>query len=433
MQRIGLYYPYFHFRDEEWMKAAALYWPRMARVVPAGFTPGDSGVALALKDELGFVVDVDPTAAARAVAPVFRQVISEHYHALNRLYGGDLTHRGVVQPSDLPMMMEDAYDNFLRPCVRNTSTFSTIPRDPGPELVALHENEVTPDLIRTFVNGGGQLGEVGVTTRGRGRQADLHRGMVDRWVLVDPHVAWAYKCLLTDELARRTGYVPATDQPTAHAVSGSWDAQGLAAVLLGDHRPSSDSQQSAAPDGQVVDMVGHLAVKCVLPGGLGAIPIEKIIQLRNRHAAEFDAFTDAVAATAAELRDALGAIEDPAALQECLRLASRRRFETPLAELQGAMKGLKMATGYSVIGYKVELGTAAAASLGSLAAGSSLLTAGALAFGVASVRRANAQTRDAHLRNSEAAFLLRLHYGLAPRSLIRRVLRGAARATGTGI
>ncbi|WP_447035121.1 DUF6236 family protein [Streptomyces sp. DSM 118878] len=427
MQRIGLYHPYFHFRDEEWMKAAALYWPRMARVVPAGFTPGDSGIALALKDELDFLVDVDPAAAAGVVSPVFQQLLRDHSRRLEDLYGGQLANRGVVQPGSLPMMREDAYDLLLHPCRRISGS------DPGPELVALHENEVTSDLIRSLV--ALELGEVGVTSTqaSASRDTDRRQGAADRWVLVDPRIAWSYKCLLTDELARRTGFVPTTDQAAAHSGSGSWDAEQLAAVLLGDTPPSGGSQSSATPDGQMVSAVGPLAVKCVLPGGLRSIPIEKIIQLRTRHAAEFDAFTDAVAATASELRDTLASIEDQTALQEYLRLAARQRFETPLAELQGAMKGLKIATGYSVIGYKIELGTATAASLGGLAVGSSLLTAGALAFGVASVRRANAESRDAHLRNSGAAFLLRLHYGLPPRSLVRRALRGAARATGTGI
>lgn len=33
MKRVGLYYPYIHIRDEEWIKTAALYWPRLARIV----------------------------------------------------------------------------------------------------------------------------------------------------------------------------------------------------------------------------------------------------------------------------------------------------------------------------------------------------------------------------------------------------------------
>ncbi|MFC7266507.1 hypothetical protein [Streptomyces lutosisoli] len=36
LQRIGLYYPYVNFRDERWLKTAALYWPQMARIVREG-------------------------------------------------------------------------------------------------------------------------------------------------------------------------------------------------------------------------------------------------------------------------------------------------------------------------------------------------------------------------------------------------------------
>lgn len=97
------------------------------------------------------------------------------------------------------------------------------------------------------------------------------------------------------------------------------------------------------------------------------------------------------------------------------------------------MKGLRMETGFTAIGYKLELGTAAAASLGGLTAGSSLVTAGALAFGVASIRHRVAASRDAELRKSEVAYLLRLQYDLQPQSLVRRILRGSAHVVGTGV
>jgi hypothetical protein len=37
LQGYGLYYPYFHIRDERWLKIAALYWPKIIRVVPDGY------------------------------------------------------------------------------------------------------------------------------------------------------------------------------------------------------------------------------------------------------------------------------------------------------------------------------------------------------------------------------------------------------------
>jgi hypothetical protein len=34
VRKIALYYPYIHIRDDNWLKAAALYWPRIARLAP---------------------------------------------------------------------------------------------------------------------------------------------------------------------------------------------------------------------------------------------------------------------------------------------------------------------------------------------------------------------------------------------------------------
>ena len=41
-RRQGLYYPYFHVRDERWLKVAALYWPKIVRIVPADYQTRDS-------------------------------------------------------------------------------------------------------------------------------------------------------------------------------------------------------------------------------------------------------------------------------------------------------------------------------------------------------------------------------------------------------
>lgn len=112
-----------------------------------------------------------------------------------------------------------------------------------------------------------------------------------------------------------------------------------------DSNDSWPPNLTRAVEPELVSAVGHMAVRCVLPRGLGDIPVEKIIRLRTHHATEFDAFADAVVATAADLRETLSSVQHPTALQEYLRLAVRRRFETPLQDLESAMKSLRMETG----------------------------------------------------------------------------------------
>jgi hypothetical protein len=48
--RTALYYPFIHFPDDEWVKLAALYWNRIARIVPPGYTTHDSPVVKAFGD-----------------------------------------------------------------------------------------------------------------------------------------------------------------------------------------------------------------------------------------------------------------------------------------------------------------------------------------------------------------------------------------------
>ena len=50
--QIGLFFPYFHFPSDEWVKVAALYWDKMYRIVPYGYgTLRDTKVVKGLADE----------------------------------------------------------------------------------------------------------------------------------------------------------------------------------------------------------------------------------------------------------------------------------------------------------------------------------------------------------------------------------------------
>src|SRR5947209_1269290 len=74
---LGLYYPYMHFRDETWLKAAALYWDQVNRIVPETMQgrTDDSPVVEALKGELGFVHDIAPVMETMQVGPLFLQAL----------------------------------------------------------------------------------------------------------------------------------------------------------------------------------------------------------------------------------------------------------------------------------------------------------------------------------------------------------------------
>lgn len=399
MRRIGLYYPYVHMRDENWMKVAALYWPRMARVVPRGFPVADSPVAATLHSDLDFLVDVDPEEAAQAVAPRFIRVVDQYESALRERYLA-YPERGM-----------DQHRSTVSRALPGTQNESPRP------LAGLYWDEVHPTLRDALLNSH-------LAVEGHRTVPGYSRA---RWVATDPFIAWAYKCALTDELASRTRYVPTTDQVAAHASNG-WDSEQISTILLGsNYRPVAVSRT----DTDTTEAVGYLAVKLVIPEDLENLPIAKIVNLRTRYAADFDAFTEEISAVSASLREHLHGIQDIQALQTYLDDAAKQHFETPLENLRKAMNGVKVKTAHGVVNYKFAAGTAVT-GLGPLI-GQVPVAVGAAALGLAAMRQGAAEGRDAHLRGSPVAFLLRAERDLAPGSLVRRLVRGLARGTGTGV
>ena len=85
----GLYYPFIHFRDEAWLKLAALYWDGMSRIVPMGARLHDSDEVKRLADAQ-FILN-EPPFGAFDVAQLFRDLIASHGDALQTRFG--IAHR----------------------------------------------------------------------------------------------------------------------------------------------------------------------------------------------------------------------------------------------------------------------------------------------------------------------------------------------------
>lgn len=274
----GLYYPYVHLRDETWAKAAALYWRHLARVVPAGFPVQDRGVVRELSQASGFIVDSDPRQVIEAVAPAFVTAVRDNAEALRA--------RSAVQGR------------------RFTSRWHS---NPAPNwrtrnLTGLFPEEVPPALEAT-------LEEAGLAYRDCRQRVWHHQ----EWVVVDPSLAWAYKCAITQELARRTACTPVTDQLDAYTATGDWTAEHIADTLLGRATPAVGHETTQS-------RLAMMAVRCVLPADLHHVPVEKIVRLRTQYADEFVAFDTAVKAATTEV---VGATQEVTAPPGSVRLPSR--------------------------------------------------------------------------------------------------------------
>lgn len=420
MQRIGLYYPYVHFRDEAWLKAAALYWPRMARVVPPGYPVDDPRHVSLLRDELDFVVDVDPQDSARAVAAVFLRILENrsHVEALRDAflrYESPWGYSSGWVPSD---NMTHARIGGDGPLVVSAEPQPVRPSDytpvPDRDLTGLHWDEVDPMLReRLMVAGLARATE----------QSAVAPSTRRKWLAMPPMLGWVYKCMLTEEISRRTRYVPATDQDAAYYMIGNWDEATIVSTCTnGFSRPSS-------PAADLVGHLGTLAIAAALPSGLADVPVEKIVKLRKNYVGEFNAFTDAVATATADLEEHLAGIEDARALREYMRLLLARTVEEPLHDLRRAIRGLRLRSTSTVLNYKFEVGSLTTALASTLGQGS--VTAAGVTFGLTVMRQGLAEARDAQIKGSSVGFLLRSSH-LAPATFKRRALRTISRAIGIG-
>ena len=420
---IGLYYPYTHFRDSTWLKFAALYWPKMARVVPRGFPLNDNDVTRALIDDLDFVINLTPASAVPEASHIFHDVLVAHGSELRARHGLN------------PHFWRSAMDNPLAYDWRqfNRDNYAPSPFDPL-RGVGLGQEQIVPGLLQTeeYAEAGrrvfADLTDESEFRRSRQVEArmsihtfhelshhELAAPVGDRWVAMSPDIAWVYMCVLAENLAQSNGLSPVTDQDTAHSASFEWTAERVASALLGLDEQRSGHEKAAS-------MAALLALQLVIPARLDSLPVSRIINIRRRYSAEFDAFQDAVTGVADGIRQTIPANADENVLAAQLQVQVDRHFRNPLRDIDKALKSARIDTTLAFGGLKFEV--PAAATVGALLVKEPVVgavTGAALAiFGAA---RGYAQRRSQTLSPSAVSYLWQVRKAADSRSAIRRMLR----------
>lgn len=91
----ALYYPFIHFKDDSWLKLSALYWDRMARIVPKSYRQRgdgehvlerDSETTRRLADEADFIRNLSPSEVTYPVSLLFERLLTRHAEELRARY-----------------------------------------------------------------------------------------------------------------------------------------------------------------------------------------------------------------------------------------------------------------------------------------------------------------------------------------------------------
>ncbi|ATL67387.1 hypothetical protein [Nocardia terpenica] len=133
MSFIGLYYPHTEIANDSWLKYAALYWPRMARLRPRAYERSSTGTEQWLYKQQ-WLFDIEPPAwAAAEVAEPFFGLIREHSKVLAARFGLDSDLRvrhfsGEINPRLLHLELDKGKPSWVR-------DLDTIIPDPGVSVV----------------------------------------------------------------------------------------------------------------------------------------------------------------------------------------------------------------------------------------------------------------------------------------------------------
>ncbi|MBL7493727.1 hypothetical protein I6A60_33765 [Frankia sp. AgB1.9] len=382
MTDIALYYPWTRVRDETWLKAAALYWPRLAVLSPVGYTRNESPTARVLREELGFLVEADPAPRALRLAEDFLTLISQQAAALVARYGWLAEF-----PRELNAVLND--------CRRVEH-----PVDDD-RVNWIHRGKLPDALLQRLVET-----RLGVASPDR------------TWVAVHPRLASVYLTALADRVAAANNLAPVTDQPRHYGVLNGWTLETITRVLLTD-----DVEPPTSTTAEVSALYASLAVATMVPVRLEAVPVERIVRARRALADEFDAFRQHVEALGDQLADIARTSEDPKILREKLDVLVDRDFRGSTADLERGLRRLGLEPVRAVLGLTSLALPITAAWLPEMVGvpvvvGSAGMVAATV---VSSTVRAREQARE-H-RRSAAGYLLGLREELGPSEVVNRVRR----------
>ncbi|TKK78981.1 hypothetical protein FDA94_36295 [Herbidospora galbida] len=370
----GLYYPHVHIRDAGWLKTVSLYLDGLYRFEDASAfdsLPRIGRTELALVGE-GFLKSVTPPRAA----------------------------------------VEQAADRFAAALAEIDLTRFEAPPEMDPRAM-IRPDELDQTLARWKI--APSLADLLLET-------STARAAGEGRLTIDPVLAHAYLLILGTELAPELGAVPLADDAFGQAAIGV-SARRLLTGLTGN------APRSAAEERRTLLL--DLAITAAYPRDLRDLPVHRIIDFRERYAAERVRFRRALDSLIEEARH-LDGIAEPQILADHLRVCYETQVAPAVRELDKAMRGLRIDTVLGTINVQAAAPAAVTGSLALMALQPSataavVLGAGGLAIGVWASARSARRQRGATLAASPYSYLFHLHHDLAPSAVVRLAYRSATR------
>lgn len=369
----GLYYPWIHFRDDDWVKLSLLFWRRLERIVPPHHVIDDTPVVHGFTAE-GLITAVDPRDSAERIATAFGEVIVANEEDLRSRYPAT------------ELAAEEHHSS------RDTIAFA-------PErLVHIHVAKVAWRLVEQMFGSG-----IAVPVRGSDPQ----------WIGVHPEIARVYMSVLASDIASGRTSHPVSESASDLVASGGWSVETLAAALLGTP-PARVGEADASPE----STLAFLALRTVVPTDLASVSVDQILRVRESYGDELRHFRDSIQAVTD--RTSLAEITDPGALETRLQDAYEEYVSPQLPKLRKDLNQLGLNTAEGLLGAKIVLPSVL--GVGTMIASSNeVADTSAMLLGLAGIAVGARSAAQGTMAASPAAFLHRLDHELNPQPLREKV------------
>ena len=377
----ALYYPFIHFKNDEWAKLAALYWDNLGRIVPEHYVTEDSPTVKGLG---AFIETLRPQWVQFEFTKVFIDFVGQYAPLLKKKYALSLK-------NTWPKLKE-----------------SERPPKPGggsgndPRLGYIYVEKMSPELYQALFASGLAAPDAPNFP----------------WVGMHPRLAWVYMTALAEELSSERGLRPLTDDERDHVALSGLTTARLAQALLGDVALVNATKSATEIESTLV----LLAFQAVIPKDLSQLSVEKVLEFREKYPEERAKFQKGVAELAGS-RTWLQSISDRRVLKERLREEVQKEWSVKVTELDEKMHSLGIDTVLGCFNLSTALPATAVAALGVFTAVLNPIAAGtaALALGAIPVLRDKQKAAKEALKTSDVAYLYRMEHDLQPRDLWNRV------------
>jgi Family of unknown function (DUF6236) len=406
---IGLYYPSIHFRDDSWIKIAALYWDKIGRIVPPNYPLEDSDVVKQLIEETDFIRNLPPSATElENTAHMFLEVIRKHGRLLKRRYS--------LAQDNIP-----SYDSQIDILsnIAQKMLYTNLPsgklRDADLELLVnsiASTQKMTPELTLTLLR------------KGFARNVEVRDELRNfGFIEMHPRLALTYMEVLAEQMAVTRKLHPVTDNPTNHQAISRYTIERLTNALLSASYVTNDE----TTDQTIKVYLADITIRSILPQDPENVPIYKIAQLRERYRPELTNFQQELQNFTAKL-SYIREIKDPDTLNLFLTTEFEKNLKPQIDDLSKCLRSISINTTMGALSTQViqpQLST----SLDSLVEIPSnpiirgIGAAGSVIFSLIPVLRKHKKLTEDLLKSSPAAYLLHIEQDLAPSKLHRMISR----------